>query len=95
MLFPCLAVATWDDSWVTVILFLDRERGAHVELPVAALVIPPPHIFQGREFNLLDRSPGSLSADELSFVAPADGLGEGVDAPLVVNSFLGPCCRWG
>jgi hypothetical protein len=50
---------------VSVILFLDLDRGAQVVLAVEALVVPPSHIFQGREFDLLDGSPRSLSPEEL------------------------------
>jgi hypothetical protein len=33
---------------------LDFGRGAVVERGVQALVVPPPHPFQGRELDLLD-----------------------------------------
>jgi hypothetical protein len=66
---------------VSVILDLDLERGAHVKPPVEALVVPRPHIFEGGKFDLLNCSPRSSAANELGFVEPVDGLGEGVDAP--------------
>ena len=63
-------------------LFLDFERGAHVELAAEALVVPPPpHIFQGRKFDLFNGSRRPLPADELGFVEPIDSLGEGQSSP--------------
>ena len=40
----------------SVVRRLDLERGPHLELPVQALVVPPPHVLQGRELDLLDDS---------------------------------------
>lgn len=40
-----------------------------------ALVVPPPHVLQGRE---LDRAPRSAPSDEFGLVEPIDGLGERV-----------------
>ena len=38
----------------SIIGFLDLDRGAHIKLPVEPFVVPPPHPFQCREFDLLD-----------------------------------------
>ena len=48
------------------------DRGAVVELRVEALVVPPPHPFQRREFDLLDGAPRPAGADRL-------GLEESID----------------
>jgi len=44
---------------------LDLDGGAHVELAVEAGVVPPPHPFEGRELNLLDRPPRAGVKNEL------------------------------
>jgi hypothetical protein len=62
---------------VSVVLLLDFDRGAHVELAVEALVVRPPHVFERREFDLLDSAPASPSPDELGLVEPVDGLSQG------------------
>jgi len=71
---------------VSVVRRLDLGGGAEVELAVQPLVVPPPHVFEGRELDLLDRAPGALAADQFGLVEPVHGLREGVDAPIVVNS---------
>lgn len=63
---------------VSVVRLLDLEWGAHVELAVEALVVPPPDVFEGREFDLLDGPPGAALADEFGLVEAVDCLGEGV-----------------
>jgi hypothetical protein len=52
----------------SIIGFLDLDRGAHIKLPVELFVVPPPHPFQYREFDLLDRLPGALLSDEFTLV---------------------------
>ncbi len=42
----------------SVVGVLDLDRGAHVELAVQGLVVPPPHVLQGGELDLLDGAPG-------------------------------------
>jgi len=63
---------------VSVIRLFDLGGGAHVELAVEAGVVPPPHPFEGRELDLLDRSPGPALADQFGLVEVVDRLGEGV-----------------
>jgi hypothetical protein len=63
---------------VSVVRGLDFGRGAVAEFGVQALVVPPPHPFQRREFDLLDCSPGSAAADQFGFVDPVDRLSEGI-----------------
>lgn len=43
-----------------------------------AVVVVPPHVFQGRQLDLLDRAPGAAPADQLALVAGVDALGQGV-----------------
>ena len=63
---------------VSVVAGLDFCGGAVAELGVQALVVPPPHPFQRRELDLLDRSPGSSTTDQLGFVKPVDRLRESI-----------------
>jgi len=57
---------------------LDLGRGAHVEFAVEALFVPPPHVFEGGELDLLDGAPRSALADEPGLVEPVHRLGEGI-----------------
>lgn len=52
-------------------------------------VVPPPHVLERRELDLLDRPPRSALTDQLGLVEPVDGLGEGV----VVAVTDAPCRR--
>lgn len=59
------------------------------EVAVKALRVVPVDPAEGREFEVLDALPRSWtggSTDELGLVVPVHGLGQGVDAPIVVNS---------
>jgi len=40
------------------------------------LVVPPPHPFRGRRFDLFDRPPGAALTDELGLVEVVDRLGD-------------------
>jgi len=61
------------------------------EFGVQALGVPPPHSFQGCEFELLDGEPRAATADELGLAEPVDSLSESI-AVAVANS-LGRGCR--
>jgi hypothetical protein len=50
----------------------------HVELAVEVGVVPPPHVFERREFDLLGGPPRTLLADEFGRVEVVDRLGEDV-----------------
>lgn len=64
---------------------LDLGGGEHSEFAVEALVVPPPHSFQGRQSDLFDGLPRAMTADQLGLVQAVHGLSERVDAPIVVN----------
>jgi hypothetical protein len=53
-------------------------RGAVAELAVEALVVPPPHPFQGGQLDLLDGTPRTAASDQLGFEQAVDGLGQGI-----------------
>lgn len=40
----------------------------------------------GRELDIGQAVPGRLGVDQLGLVQAVDGFGEGIDAPIVVNS---------
>ena len=63
---------------VSVVRLLDFEGWAHVEFAVKALVVPPPHVFEGGELDLFDCAPRTLLADQLRLVKVVDRLSEGV-----------------
>jgi hypothetical protein len=58
---------------------------------VEALVVPPPHPFQGGQLDLLDDAPWPVGSDEFGFVEPVHGLSPRVDAPicLLTRDFTG------
>lgn len=41
-------------------------------------MVPPPHPFERRKLDLLDRPPGPALADQLGLVEVVDRLGEGI-----------------
>lgn len=43
-----------------------------------SLVVPPPHILEGRELDLLNGAPGAALTDQFRLAEAVDGLGEGV-----------------
>lgn len=45
---------------------------------MAALVVKPPHPFQGRQFDLFNGSPGATFLDEFCFEQGELGFGEGI-----------------
>ena len=63
---------------VSVLRLLDFEGCAHVEFVVKASVVPPPHVFEGGELDLLDCASRTLLADQLRLVKVVDRLSEGV-----------------
>ena len=59
------------------------------EVAVEALRVVPVHPTEGGELEILDRlsRPGpGRPADEFGLVVPVHRLGQGIDAPIVVNS---------
>lgn len=71
---------------VSVVDVLDFDRGEVVEPAVDAVAVEPGHPFGGDCFDVSEVAPGALVVDELGLVEPDLRLGEGVDAPIVVNS---------
>ena len=74
---------------VSIELLLELCGWDVAEVAVEALSVVPVHPSEGRELEVLDRLPGSGasgSADEFGLVVAVDGLGQGIDAPIVVNS---------
>jgi hypothetical protein len=60
---------------LSVVRLLDLDWGAHIEFPVKkALMVPPPHVFEGREFDLLNRPPGALLSDQFGLVEVVEYL---------------------
>ena len=49
-------------------------------------MVPAPHVFEGRELDLLNGPPRLLLADQFGLVEVVDRLGYRVDAPIFVNS---------
>jgi hypothetical protein len=49
---------------------LDLEGGARAEFTAQALVAPPPRVFEGGEFDLLDGAPGAVAAGQFSVIGP-------------------------
>jgi len=45
---------------------------------VQAFLVVPGHPFGGREFDVVDASPGLAAVDQLGFVGGVDRLGKGV-----------------
>lgn len=91
---PCPAGAGWPDPWSAYFCVLDLGRGLHVELAVEALVVPPPHLLEGRELDLLDSPPGASLSDEFGLVEVVEGLGEGVVVAVANGSGGGDCAEF-
>ena len=89
-----LPVSLSSECWLgwfeaSVVRLLDLDRRAVIGLAVETSVVPPPHVLERRELDLLDRPPRALSTDQLGLVEPVDCLGEGV----VVAVTDAPCRR--
>lgn len=65
------------------------ERRAHSELAAEALVVPPTHILEGGEFNLLDGLPRTTLAHQFGPAEVVDRRGEGVVAVVADGSRQG------
>ena len=53
-----------------------------------AAVVEPVHPFEGGVLDRLQGSPRATAADDLGLEQADDGLGEGVDAPIWVKSWI-------
>ena len=64
---------------------LELDGRDHADLAVKSPVIEPVDVFRGRDLEVVDVLPGPAVADQFSLEQRVEGLGEGVDAPIVVN----------
>lgn len=53
---------------------LDFVRRAVAELGVEVLLVPPLHVLERRELDLLNRAPRAAAADQLGLVETVHGL---------------------
>jgi hypothetical protein len=74
---------------------LNLDWWSVADLAVEPAVVEPVDVLSRRDFEVVDAPPGSLVADQFGFEEGVERLGEGVDAPIVVNSFSGARFRLG
>jgi len=65
---------------------LELDGRDHADLAVQSPVIEPVDVFRGRDLEVVDILPGPAVADQLGLEQRVEGLGQGIDAPIVVNS---------
>jgi hypothetical protein len=87
-------------SWLVqrgVVVFLGlgwRDVADRLQQPAIVEPIDP---FQGRELDGFERPPRPAPMDDLGLVETVDGLGQSIDAPMLVKGPLGKAagaCRW-
>lgn len=71
---------------MSVVQLLHDDRGEVVQSLVRALVVEEVDPFERGDLDMVDVPPGTVAVDLLGLERPDRRLGQGVDAPIVVNS---------
>ena len=71
---------------VVMVDVLELDGWDHADLVVETSVVEPVDVLGGRDLKLVDARPGAVVTDQLGLEQRVEGLGQGVDAPIVVNS---------